>query len=93
MVVHSSIISSMKSSNSEKLSITLPVDLNRQLQKFAKQEHRSLSGLIQEASRYYLNIRKYEGFQQELAEKARKLGLRDEQGVLDLIEQKRRTKP
>ena len=76
---------SMKSSNSKKLSITLPQGLNQGLKAYAKKKQSTVSGVLQEAARYYLKIRQYETFQDELSAKARTLGIFEENDVGKLI--------
>jgi predicted DNA-binding protein len=80
----------MKSSLAKKTSITLPAALEEELKSQADAEHRTLSGILQEAARYYLNIKKWESLQADLAPKARTLGLRNEKDVERLIHGLRR---
>lgn len=67
-------------------SISLPVPLERELMKEAKAEHRTKSGLIQEAIRFYLESKRWKKLQRETAERARQLGIRSEDDVEDLID-------
>lgn len=80
----------MKSSSAKKTSITLPETLEEELRQQAGMEHRTLSGILQEAARYYLNIRRWESFQMELAPRARALGVRNEKDVDRLVHESRR---
>ena len=82
----------MKSSLAKKTSITLPPSLEEELQDQAENEHRTLSGIIQEAARYYLRMKKWESLQQELAVKARSMKIRNEKDVDRLVHQGRRWK-
>lgn len=75
-----------------KASITLPRQMNDQLRRLAKQEQRTLSGLLQEAVRTYLRLRQWEEIQQEVALRAAQLGLRDEDDVTDMIHSWRRSR-
>jgi|GEM_PF-1702226 len=75
----------MESSQAVKASITLPKKLEADLRKVAKKEHRTLSGLLQEAARCYLNVRQWEDLQQELSVKAARQGLKSEADVADMI--------
>ncbi len=68
----------MKSSIAKKASITLPEALEEELRAQAEAERRTLSGIVQEAARFYLNIKKWEALQQELMPKGRKMGIRTE---------------
>ena len=79
----------MKSSFARKTSITLPEKLEEDLQSWAQLEHRTLSGILQEAARFYLNIKRWEAHQAELAPKARLLGIRTEKDVDRLIHKAR----
>ena len=80
----------MKSSHARKTSITLPEKLEEELKSQAGAEHRSLSGILQEAARFYLNTRKWETLQQELALKGRMMGIKSEADVDRLIHQLRK---
>ncbi len=44
----------------KKLSITLPSDLEKELSKRAKEEHRTMSGVIQESAKLYLRTKTVE---------------------------------
>ena len=48
-----------------------------------------MSGVPQEAARYYLKIRQYETFQDELSAKARALGIFEENDVGKVIKKMR----
>lgn len=48
-------------SAAKKLSITLPSDLERALTRRAKEEHRTMSGIIQESAKLYLRSKNLEG--------------------------------
>jgi metal-responsive CopG/Arc/MetJ family transcriptional regulator len=75
----------MKSAAAKKSSISLPAALERELRLAAKREHRTLSGVLQEAARYYLDARRFEELQREVAIAAAKLGVRGEDDVDDLV--------
>ena len=83
-------MSRMKSSSAKKASITLPPDLERDLKKLAKAENRTLSGIIQEATRYYLNIRQYEQLQRSAVLRAAEKGVFDEDDLQAVIESYRK---
>ncbi len=82
-------IESMKSSPVKKASITLPTELEAGLKQLAKKEHRTFSGILQEAARYYLGVRKLEAIQSKLAGKARKLHLTSEDDIDRLVHELR----
>lgn len=71
--------------DAEKTSITLPAALAKQLRSLAKQEHRSLSGVLQEAARYYLRVRQWESLQASFSVAATRGGLRVEEDVEALL--------
>ncbi len=68
-------------------SISLPASLNSLLEKQAKKEHRTKSGLMQEAIRYYLEHKQYRALQQQAAARAIQLGLNTEDDVENLIDE------
>lgn len=80
----------MKSSSAKKTSITLPEKLEEELRLQAETEHRTLSGILQEAARFYLNIKRWEALQQEIVPVGKKFGLRDEDDVERLVHESRR---
>ncbi|OGQ33489.1 MAG: hypothetical protein A3F16_08835 [Deltaproteobacteria bacterium RIFCSPHIGHO2_12_FULL_43_9] len=82
----------MKSSGAKKASITLPSELEKALKRLAQKEHRTLSGVIQEATRYYMNVRRFEAIQSELAIKALQKGVKSEDDVEKLIHELRASK-
>jgi predicted DNA-binding protein len=73
-----------------KASITLPAELEAELKQLAGKEGRTLSGLLQEASRYYLNLKKLESIQHKMALRAKATGMVDEDDVDRLIHELRR---
>ncbi len=75
----------MKSSLAKKASITLPAELENQLQKVAKTEHRTLSGVLQEAARFYLNTKQWEELQKKAVLKTATMGIHSEEDVDKLI--------
>lgn len=81
---------SMKSSLAKKTSITLPPALEEELRLQAEAERRTLSGIVQEAARFYLNIKQWEALQQELVPRARRAGIRAEKDVDRLVHGLRR---
>lgn len=67
-------------------SISLPLPLQKELEKEARVEHRTRSGIIQEAIRYYLETKRWKKLQIETAERARQLGIRSEEDVEELVD-------
>ncbi|HCU24936.1 MAG TPA: hypothetical protein DF383_07960 [Deltaproteobacteria bacterium] len=72
-------------SRMKKITMTIPLYLHKQLQAQAYVEHRSLSAVIQDAARFYLNFKEWKIIQQEMAVKGRRLGLRSETSVNRLV--------
>lgn len=81
--------STSKSILAKKTSITLPPQLEKQLQTQARSENKSLSGVIQDAARFYLNIKQWDSLQREMALKGRAMGLRSESDVDSLVHESR----
>lgn len=81
----------MKSSYARKTSITLPEKLEAELMHIAQEEQRSLSGLLQEAARFYIQTRQWEALQREASLKAIRLGLKSEEDINKLIHASRRS--
>jgi predicted DNA-binding protein len=67
-------------------SISLPLSLEKALRSQAKKEHRTTSGMIQEAVRYYLESKKWRVLQEEMAYRARQLGIISEGDVENMID-------
>ena len=80
----------MKSSFAKKTSITLPATLEEALRSQAGAEHRTLSGILQEAARYYLNIRRWEALQRDFVPRARRAGIHTEEDVDRMVHRLRR---
>lgn len=72
-------------------SISLPEALSKEIDRVAKKEHRTRSGVIQEAVRQYLELRKWQEAQREVSARARRLGLSTEADVERLIDEVRST--
>lgn len=76
----------MSEGESKKVSITIPSDLLSKLKQLSGREHRSLSGVLQEAARYYVRIREFEDLQLILSKRARELGILDEDDLEELLD-------
>lgn len=68
------------------ISISFPAQLSKEVDRVAKAEHRTKSGFIQEAVRYYMESRRWKKLQQKVSLRAQKLGLASEDDVEDLID-------
>ncbi len=68
-------------------SISLPKSLEVEVQKEAKREHRTKSGLIQEAIRFYLENKRWKKLQQEMGLRANRLGITSEDDVERLVDE------
>ncbi|MBI1869846.1 MAG: ribbon-helix-helix protein, CopG family [Chlamydiae bacterium] len=70
-------------------SFSLPELLEKELEKEARKEHRTKSGLIQEALRYYLENKRWKKLQQDIAFRADRMGITGEESVERLMDQVR----
>ena len=82
----------MGSMSARKASITIPKELELDLRHLAQKEHRTLSGLLQEAAKLYLGIRQFEELQKELSLKALSLNIKTEDDVDKIIHKLRKKK-
>lgn len=71
-------------------SFCLPPEMVRELEKIAKEENRTKSELIREALRRYVEARKWQQLQAEMAARARQLGIETEADVERLVDAVRR---
>ena len=71
-------------------SVSLPVELAKELAAVAKAEHRTRSGVIQEAARFYLEARRWRDLQREIQVRARVLGLASEADVETWVDKLRK---
>jgi metal-responsive CopG/Arc/MetJ family transcriptional regulator len=83
----------MKSSPAKKASISLPASLERELKRIAGKEHRTLSGVLQEAARYYISARRFEELQREVSLAAARHGVRSDEELDELVHAARREHP
>lgn len=70
-------------------SISIPRALVSEVEREARLEHRSRSGFIQEAIRYYLEQRRWKKLQRDIAMRADRVGIRSEEDVERLIDEMR----
>lgn len=70
-------------------SISLPKGLAKEVERIAKKEHRTKSGVIQEAVRQYLELRRWQQAQREVAARARRMGLAGEEDVERIVDEVR----
>jgi predicted transcriptional regulator len=70
-------------------SISLPSQLSKEVDRVARTEHRTKSGVIQEAVRQYLELRNWQEAQREVSARARRLGLSSEDDVERIIDEVR----
>lgn len=71
------------------MSVSLPKTLKKEMDHICRDEHRSKSGLVQEALRHYVEMKKWSRLQREISVKARKLGIVSEDDVEDLVDEVR----
>lgn len=84
---------SVKSSRSKKASISLPAALEQELERVAKSEHRTLTDVLRDAARFYIDTRRFDVMQREVAAHAAKAGARTEDEVDELVHGVRRGRP
>jgi len=72
------------------LSFSLPQEMVRELERIAREEHRTKSELIREALRRYVEARKWKQLQAEMAARARRLHITTEKDVERLVDEVRR---
>lgn len=68
------------------ISISFPSQLSKEVEKLAKAEHRTKSGFIQEAVRYYLESRRWKKLQRKIVGRARAMGIESEDDVESLVD-------
>lgn len=68
------------------ISISFPSQLSKEVEKIAKVEHRTKSGFIQEAVRYYLESRRWKKLQRKIVRRAREMGIDTEDDVEALVD-------
>lgn len=68
-------------------SISLPASLDKELSREAKREHRTKSGLIQEAIRFFLESRKWKLLQHDISLRASRLGIGSDDDIEKLIDE------
>lgn len=71
-------------------SFSLPQELIRELERIAEEENRTKSELIREALRRYVETRKWRKLQEEMAARARQIGVTTEADVEQLVDEVRR---
>ncbi|MGB7265061.1 MAG: ribbon-helix-helix protein, CopG family [Terracidiphilus sp.] len=72
------------------VSITLPPPLFEKAQALAKEENRTMSELMREALRRYERDRLFERMRAQMAPAAERLGIKNEEDVVELVRQVRR---
>jgi len=70
--------------------ISLPRSLDQEVLYFCKEEHRTRSGLIQEAIRHYIELKKWRKLQGDISKRARKLGLNSDDDIEKLVDELRK---
>lgn len=68
------------------ISISFPSQLSKEMDKVAKAEHRTKSGFIQEAVRYYLESRRWKKLQRKITGRAREMGIETEDDIEALVD-------
>lgn len=68
------------------ISISFPSQLSKEVDKLAKAEHRTKSGFIQEAVRYYMERRRWRKLQRKMSKRAREMGIETEDDIEALVD-------
>ncbi|MBI1883728.1 MAG: ribbon-helix-helix protein, CopG family [Chlamydiae bacterium] len=71
-------------------SFSIPKILEQELKKEARKEHRTKSGLIQEAIRFYLENKRWKKLQQDIILRASRLGISSPDDVEDMVDEERK---
>jgi metal-responsive CopG/Arc/MetJ family transcriptional regulator len=71
-------------------SLSIPSNLFKTVVKLAKKEGRTKSGLIQEAIRYYIEVKKWRELQRDIKARAANMGINSENDVEKLIDSVRK---
>jgi metal-responsive CopG/Arc/MetJ family transcriptional regulator len=68
------------------ISISFPSQLSKEVDKLAKAEHRTKSGFIQEAVRYYMERRRWRKLQRKISKRARAMGIETDDDIEALVD-------
>lgn len=71
-------------------SISFPKAIAEEIEEVAKKEQKTKSGVVQDAVRQYLELRKWQKAQIELSARARKMGISSEEDIEELVDEVRR---
>jgi len=73
------------------LAVSVPPEMENEIQKHAKAEHRTVSEYIREAVRQYMSIREFEATRSSVSKrlKKRKLGAADIESVVEELRKRR----
>ena len=67
-------------------SVSFPTSLSEEIEKVAEKEHKTKSGVIQDAVRQYLELRKWQKAQSKLSAIARKIGISNDDDIEVVID-------
>jgi predicted DNA-binding protein len=73
------------------LAVSVPPEMENEIQKHAKAEHRTVSGYIREAVRQYMSTREFEATRSSVSKrlKKRKLSAADVESVVEELRKRR----
>lgn len=71
-------------------SVSLPAEMTKEIERLAKEEHRTKSGVVQEAIRQYLEMKKWHGLQNKLSAMARRLGVSSDDDIEEIVDRVRK---
>lgn len=71
-------------------SVSLPAEITKEIERLAKEEHRTKSGVVQEAIRQYLEMKKWQNLQTKLSHLARRHGVETDGDVEKIVDEVRK---
>lgn len=70
-------------------SISLPADISREVDRMARDMHKTKSGVVQDALRVYIEQRKWQALQFKLSAKARRLRIESDDDIERIVDEVR----
>lgn len=71
-------------------SISFPEAIVKEIGRVAKKEHKTKSGVVQDAVRQYLELRKWQQAQAKLSSLARRMGIGTDEDIEKLVDEVRK---
>lgn len=70
-------------------SVSFPGPIAKEIDSLAKREHKTRSGVVQDAVRQYLEMRKWQKAQAEVSARARRLGISGDDDIEKIVDEVR----